>query len=333
MTKKIALSGDRPTGKMHLGHLCGSFQNRVKMQDEYDLFVMVADIQALTDNFENPEKVSSHVLEAVLDYLAVGIDPEKTTIFVQSMIPEIAELTVLYMNLVSVARLERNPTVKDEIKNKGIEKTLPVGFFAYPISQAADITFADTDVVPVGQDQLPMIEQTCEIVDKFNRLYGDTLVRPKAVIPEEGARLPGIDGSAKMSKSMNNAIFFADEPDTLKEKVMRMYTDPDHIKVEDPGKIEGNTVFTFLDVFCQNKAMVQDLKDHYQRGGLGDVKVKKVLLEVLEELLQPIRERRKLFAADKAQVLEILKQGTARARDKGAQTMARVRKAMGINYF
>lgn len=333
MSKKIALTGDRPTGKLHLGHFCGSLQNRIKLQDEYDQFVMIADIQALTDNFQNPEKVSSNVLEVVLDYLAVGIDPEKTTIFVQSMIPEIAELTVLYMNLVTVARLERNPTVKEEIKNKGIEKTLPVGFFAYPISQAADITFVDADVVPVGNDQLPMIEQTCEIVDRFNHIYGQTLVRPRAIVPEKGARLPGIDGGAKMGKSLGNAIFLADEPDQLKEKVMKMYTDPDHIRVEDPGKVEGNVVFSFLDIFCQNKTMVADLKEHYQRGGLGDVKVKKVLLEVLEEFLAPIRERRKRFAADKAQVLEIIRQGTQKARQRGAQTMTRVRKSMGIDYF
>ncbi len=333
MKKQIALTGDRPTGKLHLGHYCGSLKNRVKLQDEYDQYVMIADVQALTDNFENPENVNSNVMEVMLDYLAVGIDPSKTTIFIQSMIPQIAELTVLYMNLVTVARLERNPTVKEEIKSKGFGRSLPVGFLVYPVSQAADITFIKADVVPVGSDQIPMIEQTCEIVDKFNRIYGPVLVRPRAIVPEEGARLPGIDGFAKMSKSLNNAIYLSDEPDILKEKVMRMYTDPNHIKVEDPGKVEGNVVFAFLDVFCENKAMVQDLKEHYRRGGLGDVKVKQILLEVLEEFLRPIRERRKVFASDRAQVLQIIKDGTEKVLYKAEQTMVEVRRAIGINYF
>lgn len=332
MQKKIILTGDRPSGKLHLGHFSGSLKNRVKLQDEYDQFIIIADIQALSANFGNPVQINSNIIEITLDYLAVGIDPEKTTIFIQSMIPEIAELTVFFMNLVTVARLERNPTVKEEFKSKGLENNT-VGFFAHPISQAADITIFDANLVPVGQDQLPLIEQTCEIVDRFNRIYGDTLVRPEALIPEVGSRLVGIDGNAKMSKSLGNAIYLSDEPEVLKEKVMKMYTDPSHINVQDPGKIEGNVVFNFLDIFAQNKVMVKELKDHYARGGLGDVKVKNILFDVLEEIISPIRQKRKLFEADKAQVVEILKNGTKKAKIHAAQTMDRVKKALGIDFF
>ncbi len=332
MQKKIILTGDRPSGKLHLGHFCGSLKNRIKLQDEYDQFIIVADVQALSANFGNPEQMRSNIVEIVLDYLAVGIDPEKTTIFLQSMIPEIAELTVFFMNLVTVARLERNPTVKEELRNKGLDSNT-VGFFSHPISQAADITIFDANLVPVGQDQAPLLEQTCEIVDKFNRIYGQTLVRPEIMIPETGGRLPGIDGNAKMSKSLGNAIYLSDEPGVLKEKVMRMYTDPNHINVQDPGKIEGNVVFNFLDVFSPNKIMVEDLKAHYQQGGLGDVKVKTILFDTLEEIIAPIRQRRKVFEADKAQIFEILKIGTKKARTKAALTMERIKRAMGIDFF
>ncbi len=293
---------------------------------------MIADVQALTDNFENPAKVSNNVMEVMLDYLAVGIDPNKTTIFIQSMIPQIAELTVLFMNLVTVARLERNPTVKEEIKNKGLERSLPVGFLAYPVSQTADITFVAAEVVPVGNDQLPMIEQACEIVDRFNSIYGPTLVRPRAIIPEEGARLPGIDGN-KMSKSMNNAIYLSDEATEIKDKVMRMYTDPTHLRAQDPGKLAGNVVFAFLDVFCPDKPLVQRLQAHYQRGGLGDVKVKTLLIDLLEALIAPIRAKRKQFASEPAAVRKLLQQGTEKTLQRAETTMQKVRAAIGINYF
>lgn len=332
MVKKIALTGDRPTGKLHLGHFCGSLQNRIKFQDLYEQFVMIADVQALTDNFENPKKVSANVFEVALDYLAVGIDPAKTTIFIQSMIPQIAELTVLFMNLVTVARLERNPTVKEEIKSKGFERSLPLGFLAYPVSQTADITFIGAEFVPVGNDQLPMIEQTCEIVDRFNNIYGPTLVRPQAVVPEIGARLPGIDGN-KMSKSLNNAIYLSDEAVDIKEKVMRMYTDPEHLRVEDPGKVEGNVVFSFLDIFATDKNLVEQLKVDYQRGGLGDVKLKKMLIEILESFISPVRERRKQFASDPSEIFKIIQAGTTKTLARAEIIMQKVRAAIGINYF
>lgn len=332
MIKKIALTGDRPTGKLHLGHFCGSLQNRIKLQDLYEQFVMIADVQALTDNFENPKKVSANVFEVALDYLAVGIDPAKTTIFIQSMIPQIAELTVLFMNLVTVARLERNPTVKEEIKSKGFERSLPLGFLAYPVSQTADITFIGAEFVPVGNDQLPMIEQTCEIVDRFNNIYGPTLVRPQAVVPEIGARLPGIDGN-KMSKSLNNAIYLSDEAVDIKEKVMRMYTDPEHLRVEDPGKVEGNVVFSFLDIFATDKNLVEQLKVDYQRGGLGDVKLKKMLIEILESFISPVRERRKQFASDPSEIFKIIQAGTTKTLARAEIIMQKVRAAIGINYF
>lgn len=333
MSKKIILTGDRPTGPLHLGHFIGSLQNRVKLQQDYNQYILIADVQALTDNFENPEKVRKNIFELACDYLAVGINPDVSTIFIQSMIPEIADLTVFYLNLVTVARLQRNPTVKDEIKQKGYGTNVTAGFLCYPVSQAADITVFNADLVPVGEDQLPMIEQTVEIVRKFNSTYEPVFVEPKALVPEHGARLSGIDGKAKMSKSLGNAIYLSDSADELQKKVMSMFTDPNHLRVEDPGKIEGNTVFTYLDVFDADKLRVHDLKEHYKRGGLGDVKVKRHLNDILQELLKPIRERRAQFASDPAAVMNIVKQGTEKARNTAAQTIDKVRKAMKINYF
>jgi len=331
--KKIILTGDRPTGPLHLGHYVGSLQNRVKLQNEYDQYVLVADVQALTDNFENPGKVRKNILELAYDYLAVGIDPNTSTIFIQSMIPEIADLTVFYLNLVTVARLERNPTVKDEIRQKGFGSNVTAGFLCYPVSQAADITVFNANLVPVGADQLPMIEQTVEIVRKFNNIYEPVFVEPQAMVPETGGRLPGIDGQAKMGKSLGNAIYLSDSADDLKKKIMSMFTDPGHLRVEDPGKIEGNTVFAYLEVFDPDKNRVEELKTHYQRGGLGDVAVKKHLNEVLQAKLAPIRERRQIFASDPAQVTKILQDGTRKARQTATQTMDKVRHAMKIDYF
>lgn len=332
-SKKIILTGARPTGPLHLGHYIGMLQNSVKLQNEYNQHIMIADVQALTDNFENPEKVRKNILELTYDYLAVGIDPNISTILVQSMIPEIADLTVFYLNLVTVARLERNPTVKDEIRQKGYGQNVTAGFLCYPVSQAADITVFNADLVPAGADQLPMIEQTVELVRKFNSTYEPIFVEPKALIPEAGARLPGIDGQGKMSKSLGNAIHLSDSADDLKKKVMSMFTDPGHLRVDDPGKIEGNTVFAYLDIFDPDKNHVEELKAHYQRGGLGDVAVKKYLNEILQAHLAPIRERRQTFASDPAQVTKILKDGTQKARQKAAQTMSMVRHAMKIDYF
>lgn len=331
--KKIILTGDRPTGSLHLGHYIGSLQNRIKLQNEYDQHIIIADVQALTDNFDNPEKVRKNVLEVALDYLAVGIDPNVSTIFIQSLIPEIAELTMYFLNLVTVSRLERNPTVKDEIKQKGFERSLPVGFFVYPISQAADIAIFKANLVPVGEDQLPMIEQTNEIVRKFNAIYRtNTLVEAKSLISEV-SRLPGIDGKAKMSKSLGNAIYLSDSAEEVAKKVMNMYTDPNHIRAEDPGSIKDNAVFTYLDAFGKDKETIQKMKEHYQAGGLGDVKVKKYLNEVLEELLRPIRGEREEFAKDPGEVMNILKKGTQRARLKSEKTMSEVRKDMKLDYF
>jgi len=298
LARKVLLTGDRPSGQLHLGHYVGSLRNRVALQDsgDYDCFVLIADVQALTDNFKDPQKVRDNVLEVALDYLAVGLDPERTTIFIQSLVPALAELTVFYLNLVTVARLERNPTVKTEIKEKGFGASIPAGFLVYPVSQAADITFCKANVVPVGEDQLPMIEQTREIVRSFNSIYGEVLVEPDPMIPDDlqSRRLPGITGNeSKMSKSLNNGIYLADDADTLRAKIRQMYTDPGHLRVSDPGKIEGNTVFTYLDVFADDKQKVAELKEHYQRGGLGDVKVKDYLFEVLEATMGPIRERRR----------------------------------------
>ena len=340
MTKPIILTGDRPTGKLHIGHYVGSLRNRVLLQNEgkYDLFVFLADQQALTDHAKDPQTIIESIGNVALDYLAAGLDPEKVTIFIQSQIPELAELTMYYMNLVSLARLERNPTVKTEIAQKGFGQSIPTGFLVYPISQAADITAFKANFVPVGTDQKPMIEQTREIVRSFNHAYQrDVLVEPEGIYPENEAagRLPGLDGNAKMSKSLNNGIYLADDMDTLKKKVMGMYTDPDHIKVEDPGKIEGNMVFHYLDVFGRPEDAVEiaAMKEHYQRGGLGDVKTKRYLLEILERELSPIRELRVEFAKDMGQVYDMLQKGSEKARQVASQTLSEVKSAMGINYF
>ena len=344
---KIILTGDRPTGRLHVGHYVGSLRRRVELQNsgEYEkIFIMIADAQALTDNIENPEKVRQNILEVALDYLSCGIDPEKTTILIQSQIPELYELTAYYMDLVTVSRLQRNPTVKSEIQMRNFEASIPVGFFTYPISQAADITAFKATTVPVGVDQLPMIEQTKEIVHKFNSVYAEVLVDPDALLPENQAcmRLPGVDGKAKMSKSLGNCIYLSDTADEVKKKIMSMYTDPTHIQVSDPGHIEGNTVFTYLDAFCRPEhferylpdyANLDELKAHYQRGGLGDVKVKRFLNSVLEETLEPIRARRKEFEKDIPGVYQILKRGSEAAEEVAAQTLSEVKDAMKINYF
>lgn len=345
--EKIILTGDRPTGKLHLGHYVGSLRRRVELQNsgEYDkIFIMIADAQALTDNADNPEKVRQNIVEVALDYLSAGLDPEKSTIFIQSMIPELTELTFYYMNLVTVSRLQRNPTVKNEIQLRNFEASIPVGFFCYPISQAADITAFHATTVPVGEDQMPMLEQAKEIVHKFNAVYGETLTDPQILLPDNAAclRLPGTDGKAKMSKSLGNCIYLSDPADVVKTKVMSMYTDPDHIKVSDPGKIEGNTVFTYLDAFSRPEhfekylpdyADLDELKAHYQRGGLGDVKVKKFLIKVLEETLAPIRARRAEYEKNIPYVYEILRKGSEVAEAAAAQTLAEVRRSMKINYF
>jgi len=312
--EKIVLTGDRPTGKLHLGHFVGSVQNRVKLQKEADQsFYMVADIQALTDNAENPEKIRKNVLEVALDNLACGLDPKKTTMFIQSEVPEIAELTVLFLNLVTLARLKRNPTVKDEIKQKGFEENVPTGFLIYPVSQAADILFCHGTIIPVGEDQKPMIEQTNEIVDDFNRIYGQTFNRVKHLVGDT-PRLIGIDGNSKMGKSLNNGIYLSDSYEIISKKVMDMYTDPNHIHVEDKGQVEGNVVFTYLDIFDENKKEVAELKEQYKKGGLGDVVIKKRLIEVLEKLIKPIREKREELAKNPEAVMKILKEGTMHAR-------------------
>lgn len=345
---KIILTGDRPTGRLHIGHYVGSLKGRVELQNsgEFEkVFIMIADAQALTDNADNPEKVRQNVLEVALDYLACGLDPKKSTIFVQSQIPQLCELTCYYMNLVTVSRLQRNPTVKSEIQQRNFEASIPVGFFAYPISQASDITAFKATTVPVGEDQEPMLEQTREIVRRFNMIYNtDTLVEPEILLPKNKAclRLPGTDGKAKMSKSLGNCIYLSDEPDVIKQKIMNMYTDPNHIKVSDPGQIEGNTVFTYLDAFCKDEdftkylpdyANLDELKAHYQRGGLGDVKVKKFLNAILQEELEPIRNRRKEYQKDIASVYQMLKDGCDVARETAAKTLHEVKDAMKINYF
>lgn len=330
------LTGDRPTGKLHLGHYVGSLRTRKLMQEDpnNNLFVMIADIQALTDNAKTPEKVSSNVLEVALDYLAVGLDPKKSTLFIQSQIPELSELTMYYLNLVSVGRVRRNPTVKTEIEQKDFGEGIPTGFFIYPVSQAADITAFKANLVPVGEDQKPMVEQTQEIVHAFNSTYQDVLINPKGVIPEKGmGRLPGIDGNGKMSKSLNNGIYLADSKETVDKKVMSMYTDPNHIHVQDPGNVEGNMVFTYLDVFAQDKAYVQELKEHYRKGGLGDVKIKRYLIDVLDEVLTPMRTRREELSQNPDYVMNLLKEGSLAAEKIAAQTLDEVKTAMGINYF
>lgn len=345
--KKIILTGDRPTGRLHVGHYVGSLKERVSLQNsgEYDeVYIMVADAQALTDNADNPEKVRQNVMQVALDYLSCGIDPAKSNIFIQSMIPELAELTVYYMNLVTVSRVQRNPTVKAEIKQKNFETSLPLGFFCYPVSQASDITAFKATTVPAGEDQMPMIEQCCEIVRKFNEVYGETLVEPKIVLPSNKSclRLPGIDGKAKMSKSLGNCIYLSDTEEDTKKKVMSMFTDPTHLRREDPGHVEGNPVFTYLDAFCKDEYFVEylpdyknldELKAHYQRGGLGDMVVKKFLNNVIQTELRPIRERRNDWEKRLPDVYEILKQGTAKARATAAQTLSEVKHAMRIDYF
>ena len=329
--KKRILTGDRPSGKLHLGHYVGSLKNRVRLQDEYDQFILIADVQALTDNFANPEKVVKSVRELVLDYIAVGIDPKKTTIVVQSEISQIAELTVFYMNLVSLNRVLRNPTVKEEIQQKGFGDKLPAGFAMYPVSQAADITAFAANLVPVGEDQLPMIEQTREIVRKFNSLYGETLVAPEAMVGEYG-RLVGLDGKAKMSKSLDNAIYISDSSAEVERKILSMYTDPNRKKATDPGTVEGNPVFVYLDAFDEDKSRVEELKKRYRAGTVGDVEVKKILVEVINGLLTPMRERREALEKDPEAVERILREGVERGREVAGQVLLEVKKAMKINY-
>lgn len=334
MAKEIILTGDRPTGKLHVGHYIGSLKKRVSMRNsgKYDSYIMIADQQALTDNARDPEKIKNSLIQVALDYLAVGLDPKKSTIFVQSQIPALAELNLYYLNLVTVSRLERNPTVKAEIQQKHFERSIPAGFFTYPVSQAADITAFKANLVPVGDDQEPMLEQTREIVRTFNSIYGEVLVEPQGVFAPKGSgRLPGLDGNAKMSKSLNNAIYLSDDADTLRKKVMSMYTDPNHIHVEDPGKVEGNMVFTYLDIFDKDK--VAELKEQYRAGGLGDVKIKRYLNEVLEAELGPIRARREEFAKDIPAVYAMLKEGSEKANEVANKTLEEVRRAIGVNYF
>jgi len=344
---KIILTGDRPTGRLHVGHYIGSLLRRVELQDSGQFkktFIMIADAQALTDNIENPEKVRQNIIEVALDYISCGLDPAKSTLLIQSQIPELCELTFYYMDLVTVSRLQRNPTVKSEIQMRNFESSIPVGFFTYPISQAADITAFKATTVPVGDDQLPMIEQTREIVHKFNTVYAPVLVEPEALLQENEARrrLPGTDGKAKMSKSLGNCIYLADTADEVRTKIMSMYTDPLHLQVSDPGHLEGNTVFTYLDAFCRQEhfgrylpdyADLDELKAHYQRGGLGDVKVKRFLINIMQEILEPIRNRRKELEKDIPAIYEILKKGSEEAREAAAQTLAEVKSAMRINYF
>ena len=344
---KIILTGDRPTGRLHVGHYAGSLKRRVELQNsgEFDeIYIMIADAQALTDNADNPEKVRQNIIEVALDYLACGLDPEKSVLFIQSQVPELCEMTFYYMDLVTVSRLQRNPTVKSEIQMRNFGASIPVGFFTYPISQAADITAFKATTVPVGEDQAPMIEQTREIVHKFNSVYGDTLVEPDILLPDNKAclRLPGIDGKAKMSKSLGNCIYLSDSEDEIKKKIMSMFTDPNHLRVEDPGQVEGNPVFIYLDAFCRDEHFetylpdyknLDELKAHYTRGGLGDVKVKRFLNSVLQDELRPIRERRKEIARDIPAVYRILEEGSRRAEQKAAQTLAEMKRAMKINYF
>lgn len=344
---KVILTGDRPTGRLHVGHYVGSLKRRVELQNsgEYDkIFIMIADAQALTDNADNPEKVRQNIIEVALDYLACGLDPEKSTLFIQSQIPELCELSFYYMNLVTVSRLQRNPTVKSEIQMRNFETSIPVGFFTYPISQAADITAFHATTVPVGEDQAPMIEQTKEIVHKFNSVYGETLTDPSILLPDNQVclRLPGIDGKAKMSKSLNNCIYLSDTEEEVRQKIMSMFTDPGHLRVQDPGKVEGNPVFIYLEAFCRDDQFarylpeyqnLQELKDHYSRGGLGDVKVKKFLNQVMQEELEPIRNRRKEFEKRIPEIYEILRKGSEVAEAEAARTLSEVKRAMKINYF
>lgn len=345
--KQVILTGDRPTGRLHVGHYAGSLRERVKLQNSGsfdEIYIMIADAQALTDNAEHPEKVRQNIMQVALDYLSCGIDPEKSTIFIQSMVPQLTELSFYYMNLVTVSRLQRNPTVKSEIQMRNFEASIPVGFFCYPISQAADITAFGATAVPAGEDQMPMIEQCREIVHKFNAVYGETLTEPQIILPENASccRLPGIDGKAKMSKSLGNCIYLSDEPKEIERKVMSMFTDPNHIKVSDPGRVEGNPVFLYLDAFCEPEdfsqflpeySSLQELKEHYQRGGLGDIKVKRFLSQVLQSRLQPIYQRRKEWEQRLPEVYEMLYQGSMAARERAEQTLETVRHAMKIDYF
>ena len=345
MERKTILTGDRPTGKLHLGHYAGSLRNRVELQNsgKYDMYVFIADMQALTDNAKNPQKVRDNIIEVALDYLSVGLDPEKTCIFVQSQIPALSELTMYYMNLVSLARLKRNPTIKSEIKERGFGETIPVGFLTYPISQAADITAFDADLVPVGEDQAPILEQDIEIVRTFNSIYGKTLKEPKQLTPENVCkRLPGIDGKNKMSKSLGNCIYLSDTPEEVTKKVMTMYTDPNHIKVEDPGDTKNNPVFMYLEAFSTDEHFAKylpefknlnDLKTHYEQGGVGDVKIKKFLANVLNDVLTPIRERRAIYENNIEAVYKMLEEGSIKARAKSEEVLTRVRKAIGVEYF
>lgn len=345
MERKTILTGDRPTGKLHLGHYAGSLRNRVELQNsgKYDMYVFIADMQALTDNAKNPQKIRDNIIEVALDYLSVGLDPEKTCIFVQSQIPALSELTMYYMNLVSLARLKRNPTIKSEIKERGFGETIPVGFLTYPISQAADITAFDADLVPVGEDQAPILEQDIEIVRTFNSIYGKTLKEPKQLTPENVCkRLPGIDGKNKMSKSLGNCIYLSDTPEEVTKKVMTMYTDPNHIRVEDPGDTKNNPVFMYLEAFSTDEHFakylpefknLEDLKTHYEQGGVGDVKIKKFLANVLNDVLTPIRERRAIYENNIEAVYKMLEEGSKKARAKSEEALTRVRKAIGVEYF
>lgn len=343
---KIILTGDRPTGPLHIGHYIGSLKNRVELQNNTDIdkmYVMIADSQALTDNFDNPKKIQDNLFEVAIDYLSVGIDPNKVCIFIQSGVDELTTLTYYYMNLVAVSRLQRNPTIKTEIKQRGFETSVPSGFLNYPVSQAADITAFHANLIPVGNDQMPLLEQTNEIVDTFNRIYGDTLTRCEGYLNKDeiSQRLPGLDGNAKMSKSLGNCIYLKDDPETVKKKIMSMYTDPDHIKVEDPGKVEGNMVFLYLDVFANDEQIkkysefnsLEEMKSKYKQGGLGDVTIKNVLYNVIEEILTPIREKRKYYEEHIDLVKEILKKGTLEAKEEASKTLNEVKKAIGIDYF
>lgn len=331
MKKRVSLTGDRPTGKLHLGHYVGSLKNRVVLQHEFEQYVMIADVQALTDYFDRPERITQSVKEVLADYLSVGIDPNLTTIFIQSQIPALAELTMYYMNLVSISRVERNPTVKTELAMRGFGESIPTGFVCYPISQAADITAFKGEIIPVGEDQLPMIEQTNEIVRKFNRLYNTECLKECEAYLSKSGRLVGIDGQAKASKSLNNAIFLSDEPNVIKEKVFSMYTDPDHIKVSDPGKVDGNVVFAYLDAFYDDIEEIESLKNQYRKGGLGDMKLKALLNDTLQKLLEPIREKRNSYTED--YLMDICKAGTRKANELAQQTLSEVKDAIGINFF
>lgn len=331
--KKVILTGERPTGPLHIGHYFGSLENRVKLQNDYEMFIMSADMQALTDNFENPKKIQDNVFETILDNLAVGINPNITTLFIQSQIPELTELFTLYLNLVTLSRLERNPTIKTEIAQKGFEDSVPAGFLCYPVSQASDITAFKAEIVPVGEDQLPLIEQCNEIVRKFNRIYNTNILKECKPYLSKVSRLIGTDGNAKMSKSLGNTIYIKDNPDIIKQKVMGMYTDPSHIRIEDSGKVEGNVVFTYLDIFDPNKEEIEELKNHYRKGGLGDVKIKKRLIDLIVTKLEPFQDKRKEYENNIDEVVKIVKKCNEKAREKASQTLQEVRKSIGINYF